>query len=200
MNGVKIAVPVVKMSIEDLEYVERMTGVSLDEDKPLSDIKKQQKARAANNTSPGGAGASIVPKSTKPEYDWFQFFLSCDVPVGLCERYGQAFNRDSMDESVLPDIDATVLRTLGIREGDIIKIMRYLDKKYNRTGGKRNVSFGGEEVIDGESGGLFSGPGGTLKNNTRKGRPAPAVQTNDIVDADAEYKVFLQQIVSVYCL
>jgi len=185
MNGVKIAVPVVKMSIEDLEYVERMTGVSLDEDKPLSDIKKQQKARAANNTSPGGAGASIVPKSTKPEYDWFQFFLSCDVPVGLCERYGQAFNRDSMDESVLPDIDATVLRTLGIREGDIIKIMRYLDKKYNRTGGKRNVSFGGEEVIDGESGGLFSGPGGTLKNNTRKGRPAPAVQTNDIVDADA---------------
>ncbi|CZT48834.1 related to Actin cytoskeleton-regulatory complex protein sla1 [Rhynchosporium secalis] len=181
MNGVKIAVPVVKMSIEDLEYVERMTGVSLDEDKPLSDIKKQQRARTANNT--GGTGASIVPKSSKPEYDWFSFFLSCEVPVGLCERYGQAFNRDSMDESVLADIDATVLRTLGIREGDIIKIMRYLDKKYNRTGGKRNVSSGAEE--DGEAGGLFSGPGGTLKNNTRKGRPAPAVQTNDIVDADA---------------
>ncbi|KAL2066545.1 hypothetical protein VTL71DRAFT_2616 [Oculimacula yallundae] len=181
MNGVKIAVPVVKMSIEDLEYVERMTGISLDEDKPLSDIKKQQKARAANNT--GGAGASVVPKSDRPEYDWFSFFLACEVPVGLCERYGQAFNRDSMDESVLPDIDATVLRTLGIREGDIIKIMRYLDKKYNRTGGKRNVSFGAEE--DGEAGGLFSGPGGTLKNNTRKGRPAPAVQTNDVVDADA---------------
>jgi len=40
MNGVKIAVPVAKMSVEDLEYVERITGVSLDEDKPLSDIKR----------------------------------------------------------------------------------------------------------------------------------------------------------------
>ncbi|CAL3967022.1 unnamed protein product [Diplocarpon coronariae] len=181
MNGVKIAVPVIKMSIEDLEYVERMTGVSLDEDKPLSGIKKQR-ARAADNSS---AGVSIEPKATKPEYDWFQFFLSCDVAVGLCERYAQSFNRDSMDESVLSDIDATVLRTLGIREGDIIKIMRFLDKKY-RGGGKRNVSFGGEQVIDGEAvGGLFSGPGGTLRNNTRKGRPAPAVQTSDTVDADA---------------
>src|SRR6202030_4219785 len=56
----------------------------------------------------------------------------------------------------------------------------------------RGVSFGGEEIIspDGESGtGLFSGPGGALKNNTRKGRPAPAVQTNDVVDP----KAFSQQ-------
>lgn len=188
MNGVKIAVPVVKMSIEDLEYVERITGVSLDEDKPLSDIKKQRSRPATDSprdsAPPGGAGA-IIEQPRKPEYDWFQFFLSCDVAVGLCERYAQTFQKDSMDESVLPDVDATVLRTLGIREGDIIKIMRFLDKKFGRTGGKRAVSFGGEEVIspDSESsGGLFSGPGGTLRNNTRKGRPVPAVQTSDVVD------------------
>jgi len=186
MNGVKIAVPVVKMSVEDLEYVERVTGVSLDEDKPLSSIKRQQtqrKADGSRDSAPSsGAGATVEP-SRKPEYDWFQFFLSCDVAVGLCERYAQTFQKDSMDESVLPDVDATVLRNLGIREGDIIKIVRFLDKKFARSGGRRNVSFGGEEVIDGEpSGGLFSGPGGTLRNNTRKGRPAPAVQTNDVVD------------------
>lgn len=185
LNGVKIAVPVVKMSMEDLEYVERMTGISLDEDKPLSEIKKQRSRAAEGDSGPrGGAGVTIQPTPGKPEYDWFQFFLSCDVAVGLCERYAQAFNRDSMDESVLPDIDATVLRNLGIREGDIIKITRTIDKKFNRSGGKRNVNFGEDE--DGESsGGLFSGPGGTLKNNTRKGRPAPTVQTNDTVDADA---------------
>jgi hypothetical protein len=188
MNGVKIAVPVAKMSIEDLEYVERITGISLDEDKPLSDIKKQR-ARSAEAASPsGGAGVTIEHKPASSDYDWFQFFLSCDVTVGLCERYAQAFAKDSMDESVLPDIDATVLRTLGLREGDIIKVMRFLDKKYGRTGVKRGVSFGGEEIIspDGEAGtGLFSGPGGTLKNNTRKGRPAPAIQTNDVVDPKA---------------
>lgn len=147
------------MSNDDIEYVENLTGVTLQEGKPRSSSKK--------------ASADAVKKDTKPEYDWFDFFLSCDVAVGLCERYAQAFHRDSMDESVLPDIDATVLRTLGLREGDIIKVMRTLDAKYGR-----------QKPKDGD-GGLFSGPGGTLRNNTRKGRPAPAVQASDAVDANA---------------
>ncbi|KAG9242078.1 actin cytoskeleton-regulatory complex protein sla1 [Calycina marina] len=182
LNGVKIAVPVVKMSVEDLEYVERVTGVSLDEDKPLSDIKGRRGRRDNHKEEPSSSGAGATIEK-EPEYDWFQFFLSCDVAVGLCERYAQTFHRDSMDESVLPDVDPTVLRTLGIREGDIIKIIRFLDKKYGRSGGKRNVSFGEEDPES--AGGLFSGPGGTLRNNTRKGRPAPAVQTSDIVDPRA---------------
>jgi hypothetical protein len=187
MNGVKIAVPVGKMSVEDLEYVERITGVSLDEDKPLSSIKGQRSRPAPSqdhsSSSTPTVGATIEqPK--KPEYDWFQFFLSCDVAVGLCDRYAQTFQKDSMDESVLPDVDATVLRTLGLREGDIIKVMRYLDNKYGRNN-KRNASFADGDG-DGEGGGgLFSGPGGALKNNTRKGRPAPAIQTNDVVDPKA---------------
>ncbi|KAI0124639.1 SH3 domain-containing protein [Xylariales sp. AK1849] len=192
MNGVKIAVPIAKMSAKDIEYVELMTGISLDEDKPLSDVKRLQSAR--NNVSKEAApkvGASI--ESSKPEYDWFQFFLSCEVAVGLCERYAQSFDKDSMDESVLPDVDAGILRNLGLREGDIIKVMRHLDKKYGREGKKRNVSFAGDDDAEnGTAGGLFSGPGGTLRNNTRKGRPAPTTQTNDSIDA----KAFAQQKVS----
>ncbi|KAG6040661.1 hypothetical protein E4U41_007514 [Claviceps citrina] len=172
MNGVKIAVPIAKMSRDDLEYVEKMTGISLDDDKPLADVKRAK----ATDKRGVQAGASIS-KNVKPEYDWFQFFLSCDVPVGLCERYAQAFTKDSMDESVLPDVNATILRTLGLREGDIIKVMRNLDTKFGRD---RN-----NQDSDANSGGLFSGPGGALRNNTRKGRPAPAIQTSDIVDAAA---------------
>lgn len=177
MNGVKIAVPVSKMSIEDLEYVERMTGVSLDEDKPLSVIKRNS-MQAQGSPSTSKVGASIG-KPSKPEYDWFNFFLACDIGVGLCERYSQVFNRDNMDESVLPDVDATVLRNLGLREGDIIKVIRHIDEKYKR----KKKSVDGDEPV-GEAG-LFSGSGGALKNNTRKGRPAPAVQTSDTVSADA---------------
>ncbi|KAK0717048.1 hypothetical protein B0T26DRAFT_647888 [Lasiosphaeria miniovina] len=185
MNGVKIAVPVSKMSLEDLEYVERMTGLSLDEDKPLSDLKRRATAAAAAGESSRSSGTTAVRAGAtieqlkKPEYDWFQFFLTCDVQVGLCERYAQAFSRESMDESVLPDVDASVLRNLGLREGDIIKVTRFLDSKYGRT----KKGGAGE---DGESaGGLFSGPGGTLRNNTRKGRPAPPVETNNVVDPKA---------------
>jgi hypothetical protein len=188
MNGVKIAVPVAKMSVEDLEYVERITGVSLDEDKPLSDIKRQRSRAAANHGEVSGSRSALgatIEQPKKPEYDWFQFFLSCEVAVGLCERYAQIFQKDSMDESVLPDVDATVLRTLGIREGDIIKVMRFLDNKYGRAN-KRNVNSGdGQDGEGGSAGGLFSGPGGALRNNTRKGRPAPTIQTNDTVDAKA---------------
>ncbi|CAG9939459.1 unnamed protein product [Clonostachys rosea f. rosea IK726] len=168
MNGVKIAVPIAKMSRDDLEYVENLTGIPLQTDDATSSSRK---SRSPDKATP--AASSKVEKNKKPEYDWFQFFLDCDIAVGLCERYAQAFIKDSMDESVLPDVDAVILRNLGLREGDIIKVMRTLDNK-----------FGRQRAKDGD-GGLFSGAGGTLRNNTRKGRPAPAVQTSDVVDAAA---------------
>lgn len=174
MNGVKIAVPIAKMSHEDLEYVENITGLSLDDERPLADVK-----RAKSTSKPRENVGAKIEKSQKPEYDWFQFFLSCDIAVGLCERYAQAFLKDSMDESVLPDVDSTILRTLGLREGDIIKVMRHLDTRFGRERSKSNADG------EGASGGLFSGPGGALRNNTRKGRPAPTVQTSDVVDATA---------------
>lgn len=214
LNGVKIAVPVEKMAEEDLAYVEKVTGVSLDEDRPLADLRrKAQKVmngseRKEKNTSPpsANAGASIQQQPKPPEYDWFGFFLECGVSPHQCERYASNFNRDSMDESILPDVTPSVLRTLGLKEGDILRVMKWLDNKYGRTGGKsklRNVSFGPEEVISGEDGdgvmspggGLFSGPGGSLKNNTRKGRPAPAVQTNDTVDPRAFHQKSTKDVV-----
>jgi hypothetical protein len=187
-NGVKIAVPVNKMAIEDLEYVERATGVSLDDDKPLSEIKRRSTGK--RNDRPerlqqSGAGAGIEMKS---DYDWFDFFLGAGVNPQICERYAAAFSRDQMGEEILPEVDPQLLRTLGLKEGDILRVMKYLDNKFGRTGQKKNVSFGGDDDADGAAngeGGLFSGPGGALRNNTRKGRPAPAVQTNDVVDADA---------------
>ena len=194
VNGVKIAVPVSKMSVTDLEYVEKVTGKSLDEDKPLSDIRRKRSQVASDPDRPG--------LQQPPEYDWFDFFLKAGVGPHQCGRYAQNFAKDSMDESVLPDISPETLRTLGLKEGDILRVMRYLDTIVSRPGAKtpskpRNVSFGGEEVISGEDvngslGGLFTGPGGALRNNTRKSRPAPATQTSDPVDPS----VFAQKIVT----
>ncbi|KAJ5899840.1 hypothetical protein N7495_004584 [Penicillium taxi] len=173
VNGIKIAVPVTKMSIEDLEYVEKTAGISLDEDKPLSNIRDR-----------GNAGASVK----RPDYDWFDFFLKSGVGHHQCERYAQNFLKDSMDESVLPDITPETLRTLGLKEGDILRVMRYLDTTLGRTGKSklRNVSFGGEEVIgNGEEGGLFAGPGGKLRNNSGRARPTPSAQAGGVVDPKA---------------
>lgn len=205
LNGVKIAVPVVKMAIEDLEYVEKVTGVSLDDDKPLSDIRRRSTQTAKDNdrkksqatSSSSKPGATIEqprsgpPKSEGPEYDWFDFFLKAGVSPYQCERYAFNFNKDSMDENILADITPAVLRTLGLKEGDILRVMKYLDTKFGRTGMfahnrhkfRRANRIGGATSPDNAAGGLFSGPGGALRNNTRKGRPAPAVQSDDVVDA-----------------
>jgi hypothetical protein len=180
-NGVKIAVPVTKMAVEDLEYVEAETGLSLDEDKPLSDIKRRstQKGKTQQNRNVSGAGASVK----KDEHDWFDFFLTCGVNPQICERYAGAFARDEMGPEILPDVNEKLLRTLGLKEGDILRVMKYLDNKYERN--KTAGAAGDDAKADSGPSGLFSGPDGALRNNTRKGRPAPAVQTNDIVNEDA---------------
>lgn len=177
-NGVKIAVPVSKMAVEDLEYVERATGASLDEDKPLSDIKRRTTLRQKDSN--GGAGASVQKQN---QYDWFDFFLSCGVNPQICERYAGAFSRDEMGPEVLPDVNEQLLRTLGLKEGDILRVMKFLDAKYDRK--NESLSPAMDDGGEGSAGGLFSGPGGALRNNTRKGRPAPAVQTNDTIDESA---------------
>lgn len=216
----KIAVPVAKMATQDLEYVERVTGLSLDDDKPLSDIRRKstQSSKGGDRrkqqsplTPMPGVTVETQKKPEQPkgsDYDWFDFFLKAGVNPYQCERYAFNFNKDSMDESVLPDITSGVLRNLGLKEGDVLRVMKFLDNKYGRTGGSsklKNVSYGegdaGEVNRDGTTspsspGGLFSGPGGALRNNTRKGRPAPAVQSNDTVDADALKQGVSQEAVS----
>ena len=193
-NGVKIAVPVQKMSVEDLEYVEVVTGLSLDDEKPLSEVRKRASHKAKNQNRNNATGSTraksgiAMEHTKKPDYDWFDFFLQCGVNPQVCERYASAFARDAMGEEVLPDVDANLLRTLGLKEGDILRVMKNLDNKFGRTQpkDKRNVSFAVDEG-DGETrniatGGLYSGPGGALRNNTRKGRPASAAQKSDVID------------------
>lgn len=182
-NGVKIAVPVAKMAPDDLAYVEKMAGVSLDEDKPLGDLKR--KKQAENGGEKGKTGASIE-RPKPPAYDWFDFFLKAGVNHHQCERYAQNMNRDSMDESNLPDITPDVLRTLGLKEGDILRVMKYLDNMFGRTGKSPNAKNGDADTdVNGSAGGLFSGAGGALRNNTRKGRPEPNRIAGDVVDTKA---------------
>lgn len=178
LNGVKIAVPVSKMAVQDLEYVERATGASLDEDKPLSDIKRRNTQRQQDRQNGTRSGASVQKKD---DYDWFDFFLQCGVDPHICERYASSFSKDNMGQEILPDVNQQLLRTLGLKEGDILRVMKFLDNKYDRH--LQLTSPTGQD--EGGSGGLFAGPGGVLKNNTRKGRPAPAVQTNDVIDESA---------------
>lgn len=86
-----------------------------------------------------------------------------------------------MDESVLLDVDVSVLRQLGLWEGDIIKVMCYFDNCFGCN--KKNVDG------DVEGGGFFFGLGGVFWNNIWKGWLVLVVQMSDVVD----FKVFLMK-------
>ncbi|KAF7301643.1 hypothetical protein MIND_00729800 [Mycena indigotica] len=167
VNGVIVEVPAEKMSVEDMKYVEKMTNKQRgsrtsaaasraisDDDVPLATVKR--------------ASMAVQPKKG-PTIDWFDFFLSAGCDIDDCTRYASSFERDKMDESILLDITDSTMRSLGLREGDIIRVSKAIEKR--RPPAEKKIDEGED------SGGptksppnLFTTAGGALKN-PRRGRP-----------------------------
>lgn len=181
VNGVIIEVPTEKMSEEDLKYVAKVTRKdrerrrkSDDDDVPL-EIRRQSlqpEPRAA-------------PKPKKSSFDWFDFFLNAGCDVDDCTRYASQFERDKMDETILPDITEETMRRLGLREGDIIRVKKAIEQRQPkkpkddalaeqmRKDEELAMKLQAEENNKrGQPPNLFAGANGALKNNSmRRGRP-----------------------------
>ena len=211
-NGVTIEVPAEKMSAEDMAYIARFTG------KSTSTSAKPTSPRSNDDDIPlgklqGAAKASSVVAQSRPEpqlkkqVDWFEFFLNAGCDMDDCTRYAAAFERDKIDKTLLPDLKADTLRSLGLREGDIIRTLKAIEKKWNAKSKADDPLYRqqleadrkyAERVQEAEYSGkqpppppgpipqlkstspapnLFSGPGGVLKDNTRRGRPTASVNT-----------------------
>ncbi|CAR29498.1 ZYRO0G10098p [Zygosaccharomyces rouxii] len=213
-NGVKIAVAAGKLSDEDLVYVERTTGFSLDKfksrssegsdekrkrstrdqddeerdrylrEKELEELRKarelldEERTRMQELTEKKPAkpprpqttgGTNTMTLNYQPQYDWFEFFLNCGVDVNNCQRYTINFEREKITEDMMKDINEPMLRTLGLREGDIVRVMKYLDKKFDRE----------PKLPQGQAtGGMFSQPDGSLKVSNADVSPAPPLTQN----------------------
>ncbi|CCE65293.1 hypothetical protein TPHA_0K01600 [Tetrapisispora phaffii CBS 4417] len=226
-NGVKIAVPADKLSNEDLVYVERLTGFSLDKykqgrggdsnrlgsdpresererrrrlreldekerDRKLREreIDELQKARTLldqersklqdyNNVPPSKpprpnsmsgsnrSGSQSGSQANANSYDWFEFFLNAGIDVTSCQRYTSNFDKERITEDMLPDFNDSMLRTLGLREGDIVRVMKYVDTKLGRDSQKQ---------VPAATGNMFSEADGSLKNNNDQTQPPVSTQ------------------------
>ena len=193
-NGVVIEVPTEKMSQEDLNYVGRSQG---------GNGKSPSRALSPGSDDEPLAvrRRSLQPETKKPappkkkDVDWFEFFLNAGCDLDDCTRYANSFERDKIDESILPDITEQTMRSLGLREGDIIRVTKLIAQRTQLQGGGKTATE--EQMKKDEelarklqeeesrntpsrqatSPGLFAGPGGILKNNTRRGRPQPSKST-----------------------
>ncbi|CDO96123.1 unnamed protein product [Kluyveromyces dobzhanskii CBS 2104] len=235
VNGVKIAVAADKLSEDDILYVERLTGMSMEKykhkskgavpsgagsavtsererrrkvkdrerdleererdrqlrEQELRELQKardlleseREKLRSAQDKElppvkpprPGSEanGQRKVQSSSKnSDYDWFEFFLNAGVDVNNCQRYTINFEREQISEEILPDIEPSLLRTLGLREGDILRVMKHLDKKF----GRNNEAS--------PSTGLFTEADGTLKVNHTGAAASTGVSHNLLPDGN----------------
>ena len=200
VNGVVIEVPSEKMSAEDMKYVESLSNKSVvksdDDDEPLEQRRKSLQPKAKEPSRP-------TPPKKGPAIDWFDFFLSAGCDVDDCTRYASAFERDKIDEAILPDITDSIMRSLGLREGDIIRVQKAIAQrqpvKHEQTNdrAKQEQMRRDEELARqlqaeenggrrGQAPNLFAGgPNGALKNNVRRGRPQPTKSVPSAVDLDA---------------
>jgi hypothetical protein len=145
-------------------------------------------SRPTSMSSPPQQRTASAPPSQKraPKIDWFDFFLSAGCDLDDCTRYAASFERDKIDETLLADITEGTMRSLGLREGDIIRVKKAIEKRKP----DENLSKPSAHLQDQlrrdeelarqlqaqETGGksaphLFTEPGGTLK--PRRGRPQP---------------------------
>ena len=218
VNGVQIAVAADKLSNEDLIYVERVTGFSLDRyregnggnsnseardnererrrrlreqdekerdrrlrERELNELKKardildEERSKLHDQgdmppskpprPSAGGNRSRSQSQSNKNNYDWFELFLNCGIDVSNCQRYTSNFDKELITEDMMVDINPSMLRTLGLREGDIVRVIKYLDKKFGREA---------QQQVPSATGGMFSEADGSLKVNVVQAQPAVA--------------------------
>jgi hypothetical protein len=186
-----VEVPSEKMSVEDMQYVEKVTSKrSRPSSKQVSDDDIPLGISRESTVSKSNASRTAPPKKV-PKIDWFDFFLSAGCDLDDCTRYATSFERDKIDESILPDITDATMRSLGLREGDIIRVTKAIEKRrptdnlkkpnvYTEDQVRRDEELA-KQLQAQETGGstrgpapnLFAGPGGVLKN-PRRGRPQPS--------------------------
>ncbi|CAK5275563.1 unnamed protein product [Mycena citricolor] len=185
-NGVIVEVPAEKMSIDDMKYVEKVmskqrhkssapstsSGTSRkvsEDDVPLAEAKRQSMLSAKQ------------PK--KSTIDWFDFFLNAGCDLDDCTRYADSFEKDKIDETLLLDITDSTMRSLGLREGDIIRVTKAIEKRRPEKKTEDAVDADGSPLKSPPN--LFTTAGGALKQPARRGRPQPSKTLPASVDLQA---------------
>ena len=193
LNGVIIEVPMEKMSAEDTAYITKVSkrSTSADDDTPLAHIADREQRRderhrrgqnAADGVGKPSGSSSRSKQAAKKQTDWFDFFLSAGCDMDDCTRYGANFQRDRIDEDLLVDLEQSTMRSLGLREGDIIRVTKYIREKYapppTPDKSDRDAQIAADALMARALSGktppppsLFTSASGGLKT-TRRGRPA----------------------------
>ncbi len=198
------------MSPEDIAFIRKHHGRRSsappreDDDVPLArvsqGVKPSPETLGRSSPAPSAAPAANRPQAKRIAFDWFEFFLSAGCDMDDCTRYTRNFEKDRIDESILPELEPGTLRSLGLREGDVIRVRKAINARNPQYTAEQAAQIKKDEELarqlqEAENSGrpgnlppasgstLFTGPDGKLANNTRRGRPDRKATVSS-VDAD----------------
>jgi hypothetical protein len=144
-NNVRIAVPLNKLCNEDSEHIQKLTGKTKGE---LSNSNESFHApgsalhRSNSHTSvsslqnePSHPAQNVTPTPPPPppktfvynNFNWLLFFTAKNVSKEDAENYASKFVEEKMDESTVEFINKDLLKDMGVKQGDVLRIMRALE-------------------------------------------------------------------------
>lgn len=189
LNGVIIEVPVEKMSSEDQKWLKRhLSGSRADSDDVPLGVQVEDRRRSqresrevsgSSSTARASQSRTAPAKTVNHQVDWFEFFLNAGCNVDDCQRYGRNAEREQIEDSLIPDLEENNLRALGLKEGDIIRVKKYIRDKFTpptpvKTDREAQIAADAllakklSEAPSAPPPNLFAAPDGTLK--PRRGR------------------------------
>lgn len=128
INGVKIAVPLDKLSTTDIEYLKRIPGnesmihsssaLSIPIPTPPTKVKNSSGSNMPN------------PDHVYNNFDWRDWLIKAGIASIDASAYAKTFVEQRFDQSCLHDVDRETLRSMQISEGDIIRIRKAANLPY----------------------------------------------------------------------
>ncbi|KAG0176379.1 cytoskeletal protein binding protein [Apophysomyces sp. BC1021] len=132
LNGVKIDVPLEKMSLEDIHWVERNTRQTILKEKNTTATADSpaQKTPPMPQRPQSSSSTSVPAKQEKkvnPHWDWFDWFMLMGIPMENSLIYASAFKADKLDDSDIVKLTHKQMKTLGVKENHVRRIERYIE-------------------------------------------------------------------------
>lgn len=125
LNGVKIAVPLEKLDQKDLDYLQGVNGnQKLVVQTQIAMPIPKQELKIKVNTDIPHTTVTGTQEYVFNGFDWKAFLIKAGVTSGDSSTYALKFVQQKMDENSLSYLDRDTLRSMGITEGDIIRIRK----------------------------------------------------------------------------
>ncbi|KAJ3354208.1 cytoskeletal protein binding protein [Allomyces javanicus] len=120
-NGARIDVPIAALCSDDQVLACKLKGIP----PPASLVP----VAVAPTPKPSSVGTPLATGGSSTMYggfDWLPFLTSCGVDPQDAHTYAVHFAAEKLDESFLPELTRDILKGLGVKEGDILRIQKRL--------------------------------------------------------------------------